>query len=72
MQERLTVKEYAKLNHISVCTVRRLIHSGALPFLKFGGTYRIPAEAEPVEQEPEYPQQFKAGEFAKLMKSLPI
>ncbi len=38
----LTVAEVAKLMRVSNMTVYRMVHSGALPAVRFGGSYRVP------------------------------
>ncbi len=40
----LTVAEVADLTRVSRMTVYRLIHSGELPAVRFGRSYRVPEE----------------------------
>ena len=40
----LTVAEVADLMRVSRMTVYRLIHSGELPAVRFGRSYRVPEE----------------------------
>lgn len=41
----LTVAEVAELARVSKMTVYRLIHSGELPAVRFGRSYRVPESA---------------------------
>lgn len=41
----LTVAEVADAMRVSNMTVYRLVHSGELPAVRFGRSYRVPAEA---------------------------
>lgn len=41
----LTVQEVAELMRVSSMTVYRLVHSGELPAVRFGRSYRIPESA---------------------------
>lgn len=38
----LTVAEVAKLMRVSNMTVYRMVHSGELPAVRFGRSYRVP------------------------------
>ncbi|MDD7384653.1 MAG: helix-turn-helix domain-containing protein [Actinomycetaceae bacterium] len=40
-----TVAEVASLARVSRMTVYRMIHSGELPAIRFGSSYRVPASA---------------------------
>ena len=44
----LTVAEVAELMRVSKMTVYRLVHSGQMPAVQFGRSYRVPESA--VEQ----------------------
>jgi excisionase family DNA binding protein len=44
----LTVAEVAELMRVSKMTVYRLVHSGEMPAVRFGRSYRVPESA--VEQ----------------------
>ncbi|AUI49863.1 helix-turn-helix domain-containing protein [Arthrobacter crystallopoietes] len=44
----LTVSEVAEVMRVSKMTVYRLIHSGEMPAVRFGRSYRVPESA--VEQ----------------------
>ncbi|WP_427129382.1 helix-turn-helix domain-containing protein [Pseudarthrobacter sp. S9] len=44
----LTVAEVAELMRVSKMTVYRLVHSGEMPAVRFGRSYRVPENA--VEQ----------------------
>ncbi len=44
----LTVAEVAEVMRVSKMTVYRLVHSGAMPAVRFGRSYRVPENA--VEQ----------------------
>lgn len=48
----LTVAEVAEVMRVSKMTVYRLVHSGELPAVQFGRSYRVPESAvtEYVEQ----------------------
>jgi excisionase family DNA binding protein len=49
----LTVGEVAELMRVSNMTVYRLVHSGDLPAIRFGRSFRIPESAvEAVLQNP--------------------
>jgi excisionase family DNA binding protein len=41
----LTVAEVADMMRVSRMTVYRMVHSGELPAIRFGRSYRIPAAA---------------------------
>lgn len=41
----LTVAEVAEMMRVSTMTVYRLVHSGELPAIRFGRSYRIPESA---------------------------
>jgi excisionase family DNA binding protein len=41
----LTVSEVADIMRVSKMTVYRLVHSGELPAMQVGRSYRVPAEA---------------------------
>lgn len=41
----LTIAEVAELMRVSRMTVYRLVHSGELPAIRFGRSYRIPESA---------------------------
>ena len=41
----LTVQEVADMMRVSSMTVYRLVHSGELPAVRFGRSYRIPESA---------------------------
>ncbi|MCZ2401777.1 helix-turn-helix domain-containing protein [Paenarthrobacter sp. Z7-10] len=41
----LTVSEVAEVMRVSKMTVYRLVHSGELPAVQFGRSYRVPASA---------------------------
>lgn len=41
----LTVAEVAALMRVSKMTVYRLVHSGELPAIRFGRSYRVPESA---------------------------
>jgi excisionase family DNA binding protein len=41
----LTVGEVAELMRVSTMTVYRLVHSGELPAVRFGRSFRIPESA---------------------------
>ena len=41
----LTVAEVAELMRVSKMTVYRLVHSGDLPAVRFGRSYRVPESA---------------------------
>jgi excisionase family DNA binding protein len=41
----LTVAEVAEMMRVSSMTVYRLVHSGELPAVRFGRSYRIPESA---------------------------
>jgi len=41
----LTVAEVAELMRVSKMTVYRLVHSGDLPAVRFGRSYRVPQSA---------------------------
>ena len=41
----LTVAEVADLMRVSKMTVYRLVHSGELPAVRFGRSYRVPESA---------------------------
>ncbi len=41
----LTVAEVAEMMRVSSMTVYRLVHSGELPAIRFGRSYRIPESA---------------------------
>lgn len=41
----LTVAEVAELMRVSKMTVYRLVHSGDLPAVRFGRSYRVPETA---------------------------
>ena len=41
----MTVSEVADLMRVSRMTVYRMIHSGELPAVRFGRSYRVPLEA---------------------------
>lgn len=41
----LTVAEVAELMRVSKMTVYRLVHSGELPAVRFGRSYRVPETA---------------------------
>ncbi|MEE1622388.1 helix-turn-helix domain-containing protein [Zafaria sp. Z1313] len=41
----MTVAEVAEVLRVSKMTVYRLVHSGELPSVHFGHTYRVPEEA---------------------------
>ncbi|BDZ39413.1 helix-turn-helix domain-containing protein [Microbacterium suwonense] len=41
----LTVAEVAELMRVSKMTVYRLVHSGDLPAIRFGRSYRVPESA---------------------------
>jgi excisionase family DNA binding protein len=49
----LTVSEVAEMMRVSTMTVYRLVHSGDLPAIRFGRSFRIPETAvEAVIQTP--------------------
>lgn len=41
----LTVAEVAELMRVSKMTVYRLVHSGGLPAIRFGRSFRVPESA---------------------------
>ena len=41
----LTVQEVAELMRVSKMTVYRMVHAGELPAVRFGRSYRVPANA---------------------------
>ncbi|MGP6170698.1 helix-turn-helix domain-containing protein [Microbacterium sp. A196] len=41
----LTVAEVAELMRVSKMTVYRMVHSGDLPAIRFGRSYRVPESA---------------------------
>lgn len=41
----MTVAEVAEAMRVSNMTVYRLVHSGELPAVRFGRSYRVPAQA---------------------------
>ncbi len=41
----LTVAEVAKVMRVSKMTVYRLVHSGEMPAVQFGRSYRVPESA---------------------------
>jgi excisionase family DNA binding protein len=41
----LTVAEVAQIMRVSKMTVYRLVHSGELPAVRFGRSYRVPESA---------------------------
>ncbi|MFB7251073.1 helix-turn-helix domain-containing protein [Microbacterium sp. NPDC056234] len=41
----LTVAEVAEIMRVSKMTVYRLVHSGELPAIRFGRSYRVPESA---------------------------
>lgn len=41
----MTVAEVAELARVSRMTVYRMVHSGDLPAVRVGNSYRVPAEA---------------------------
>lgn len=41
----LTVQEVADLMRVSKMTVYRMVHAGELPAVRFGRSYRVPANA---------------------------
>jgi len=41
----LTVQEVAGLMRVSKMTVYRMVHAGELPAVRFGRSYRVPANA---------------------------
>ncbi|MDJ0311792.1 helix-turn-helix domain-containing protein [Arthrobacter sp. H35-D1] len=41
----LTVQEVASLMRVSKMTVYRMVHAGELPAVRFGRSYRVPANA---------------------------
>ncbi|WP_207345435.1 helix-turn-helix domain-containing protein [Arthrobacter sp. E3] len=41
----LTVQEVAELMRLSKMTVYRMVHAGELPAVRFGRSYRVPANA---------------------------
>ena len=48
----LTIAEVAELMRVSKMTVYRLVHSGELPAIRFGRSFRVPesAVAEAIER----------------------
>ena len=40
-----TVAEVAELTRVSRMTVYRMVHSGELPAVRFGSSYRVPTSA---------------------------
>jgi excisionase family DNA binding protein len=54
----LTVAEVAAMMRVSKMTVYRLVHSGELPAVRVGRSFRVPAEAVPGYLEKAY---FDAG-----------
>lgn len=68
--ERISVKEYARLNHISYYMVRKLIVNGQLDYVKFGRIYRISINAVPREPEPKYTKMTSEEYLAKLKSIL--
>ncbi|MEV8145272.1 helix-turn-helix domain-containing protein [Specibacter sp. NPDC078709] len=41
----LTVQEVAELMRVSKMTIYRMVHAGELPAVRFGRSYRVPANA---------------------------
>lgn len=41
----LTVAEVAEITRVSRMTVYRMVHSGELPAVRFGSSYRVPRSA---------------------------
>lgn len=41
----LTVQEVADLMRVSTMTVYRMVHAGEIPAIRFGRSFRIPANA---------------------------
>ncbi len=41
----LTVAEVAEITRVSRMTVYRMVHSGELPAIRFGSSYRVPRSA---------------------------
>lgn len=41
----LTVQEVASLMRVSTMTIYRMVHGGELPAVRFGRSYRVPANA---------------------------
>lgn len=64
--ERLSIKDYAKVNNISCSTVRRLIRNQKLNYVKFGNTYRILANEVPIESSKTITTNSRAGFIRKL------
>jgi len=68
-EERVSIKEYAKLNNISPWTVRRLMREGLLDYVKFGKIYRISVNAVPREPEVQYGKKMTEEEYFAMLKS---
>lgn len=45
MPQFLTVAEVAEITRVSRMTVYRMVHSGDLPAVRVGGSYRVPRSA---------------------------
>jgi excisionase family DNA binding protein len=48
----LTVAEVAEMMRVSTMTVYRLVHSGELPAIRFGRSFRIPESAVAAAMQP--------------------
>jgi excisionase family DNA binding protein len=48
----LTVAEVAEMMRVSTMTVYRLVHSGELPAIRFGRSFRIPESAVATAMQP--------------------
>lgn len=48
----LTVAEVAEMMRVSTMTVYRLVHSGELPAIRFGRSFRIPESAVAAAVQP--------------------
>lgn len=60
----LTVAEVAELMRVSKMTVYRLVHSGELPAVRFGRSFRVPesAVAEAIRRSGDMGQQGDLGQ----------
>lgn len=69
-EEKVSIKEYARLNNISPSTIRKLMREGLLDYVKFGRIYRISKNAVPKEPEEKYGKPMTKEEFRARLKAL--
>lgn len=68
--ERVSIKEYCRINNIGETTVRKLIKAGLLEAVRYGRAYRINVESVPLQPEKK-PVYSSSADYLAALKRIP-